>query len=250
MREFLLVSLLCSFVFGFEVIDIKEAKYYYETNSALFIDARDFKKYQKGTIAKAINLPSKRYKRFKKFLPIDKSATIVIFCGGVNCTLSVKLSKKLEKLGYTNIKRFAEGFPKWRALKFPVMAKPTKCKNQKPKKVSVYGVKLVLNQDSSINKEWFNSFLKRDSLPEGVLVVDVRDKSQFKKFHLKGAVNIPFINGKIDTQKLKDAKAIIFYCNSGIVSARAKESLSEELKRKTFIVDDNLNCKEGVCLFE
>ena len=230
---------------AYDVIDIEKTKYYYETNSALFIDARDFKKYYKGTIAKAINVPLKRYKRFKKFLPIDKSATIVIFCGGVDCNLSKKLSFKLEKLGYTNIKQFSEGYPKWKALNLPIIAKPIKCKNQKPKKVVINGIKLMLNSDNTINKEWFNSI---KSFPKGLIVVDVRDKEHFNKAHIKGAINLPF-KDSIDTAKLKDAKAIIFYCNSGIISTNAKESLNSSLKRKTFIIDDTLVCNSG-CLFK
>ena len=218
---------------GYETIDIEKAKYYYETNSALFIDARDFKKYSKGTIAKAINVPIKRYKRFKKFLPIDKNATIVTFCGGEECNLSKKLSLKLEKLGYKNIKRFSKGFPKWKALKLPIMATPIKCKFQKPKEVVVNGVKLMLNRDNTINIEWFKSL---KSYPKGLVVVDVRDKAQYNKSHLKGAINIPF-NRSFNISSLKD-KVAILYCNSGIISAKAKESLPKKLKKKVFIIDE------------
>jgi len=234
MKRVAILILLTFTLKAYEVIDIEKAKYFYETNSALFIDVRDFKKYTKGTIAKAINVPLKRYKRFKRFLPIDKNATIVTFCGGINCELSKKLSVKLERLGYTNIKQFAKGFPKWMALKLPVMAKPIKCKNQKPKRVLVNGVELMLNSDNSVNIEWFNSL---NSFPKGLVVVDVRDKKQYKKAHIKGAINLPFKN-RLDTAKLKDAKAIVLYCNSGIISANAKESLDSSLKKKTFIIDE------------
>ena len=235
------VSILLLFVIiplnAYEVIDIEKAKQYYETNSALFIDARDFKKYTKGTIAKAINVPLKRYKRFKKFLPIDKNAIIVTFCGGINCELSKKLSVKLERLGYTNIKQFANGYPKWRALNLPIMAKPIKCKNQKPKKVIVNGVELMLNSDSSINLEW----LKKEGIKKkDITIVDVRKKVQFNKYHIQGAINLPFVNNKMDISQIKDKKVIIFYCNSGLISAMAKESLSNELKSKVFIVDESI----------
>jgi len=219
---------------AYETIDIEKAKQYYETNSALFIDARDFKKYIKGTIAKAINVPLKRYKRFKKFLPIDKNATIVTFCGGINCKLSKKLSLKLERLGYSNIKQFSQGFPKWKALKLPIMAKPIKCSAQKTKKLLVDGIEVVLNDDNTINIDWFRSLKK---VPNGLLIVDVREKKEYQQAHIKGALSLPF-KGKLNSKKLNRAKAVILYCNSGIKSANAKESLDDSLKKKVFIIDE------------
>jgi rhodanese-related sulfurtransferase len=241
-----LISLLLplSTLYCFETISIEKVKFYYGTNSALFIDARDFKKYLKGTIPKAINIPLKRYKRFKKFLPIDKNSTIVIFCGGINCNLSKKLSKKLEKFGYTNIKQFNEGFPKWSSLKLPIMAKPIKCRDRKTKEATINGVKLVLNEDKTVNSKWLNSYLINHKLPDEVILVDVRSKEQFSKAHIKEAINLSFQNGKIDESRLKSGKVFIFYCNSGIISAEARESLSEPLKKRVFIVDDTLKCKE------
>ncbi len=152
--------------------------------------------------------------------------------------MSKKLSKKIERFGYTNIKQFEDGFPKWKALKLPIMAKPIKCQDLKPKRVIVNGVELFLNRDSSVNVEWLkNVIANKKLLSSGILLVDVREPQQFKKNHVEGAVNIPFINDSIDKSKLQDAKAIIFYCNSGIISANAKESLDTELK-KSLVVDE------------
>jgi rhodanese-related sulfurtransferase len=244
--------LLSTNLFGFEVIGIEKAKYYYNTNSAIFIDARDYRKYSKGTVSKALNIPLKRYKRFKKFLPIDKSATIVIFCGGINCSLSKKLSKKLEGFGYSNIKQFAEGFPKWKALKLPTMARPIKCRDLKPKRVVIDGVELFLNEDDTVNIEWLNGKIESGGVGASTLLVDVRDAKQFKLSHVKGAINIPFRDGAIDSGRLRGRKVVIFYCNSGIVSASAKESIEDEdLKKRVFTFDDSLECDEkGQCLFK
>ncbi len=46
-------------------------------------------------------------------LPEEKSVLLVYYCGGFKCPLSHKSAFKAEKLGYTNVKVYAAGYPDW-----------------------------------------------------------------------------------------------------------------------------------------
>ena len=44
----------------------------------------------------------------------DKSALIVTYCGGPQCSLSVHLADRLRTLGYENVLEYRPGFEGWR----------------------------------------------------------------------------------------------------------------------------------------
>ncbi len=54
-----------------------------------------------------------------KALP-DKTAEIVTYCANPRCTASPMLAKRLQKLGYTNVKEFPGGIAGWKAAGKPV----------------------------------------------------------------------------------------------------------------------------------
>ena len=43
----------------------------------------------------------------------DKDTLLIFYCGGLECVLSHNSAFKAEKLGYTNIRVYAEGTPDW-----------------------------------------------------------------------------------------------------------------------------------------
>lgn len=81
----------------------------------LLIDARPAaRKYDLGHIPTAINIPDTQFDKLAPtMLPPDKSMLLVFYCEGYDCILSHNAAHKAEKLGYTNVRVFAEGFPGW-----------------------------------------------------------------------------------------------------------------------------------------
>lgn len=57
------------------------------------------------------------------------------------------------------------------------------------------------------------------------IIVDVREKIEYQKGHIKDAINIPV--GKLENSKLKKSKKIIVYCKSGTRSNKAYEILKK-----------------------
>lgn len=149
------------------------------------VDARPGKrKYAKGHIPGAINIFDRDFNKMKAKLPSDKGSLLIYYCGGVKCMLSHKSAFKAEKLGYTNIKVYAEGFPNWK-------------KNGGLVAVSI-------------------PFLKKqiESKP-GIVVVDSRPKKRkYNKGHIPGAISIFDKNFSKMTDKLPADKTtpLYFYC--------------------------------------
>lgn len=152
----------------------------------MIIDSRPKRaKYDKGYIPSAISMPDSKFEELKGNLPENKDALLIFYCGGLKCKLSHKSAKKAEALGYTNVKVFAEGFPKWKSTPGNYYA------------VELVAVKTLMEAEAPL------------------MVIDSRPKrAKYDKGHIPGAVSIP--DSKFDEFKglLPQDKSIplIFYC--------------------------------------
>lgn len=152
----------------------------------MLIDARPYKpKYIKGHIPMAISIPASQFDKMTDKLPADKNSLLIFYCGGLKCKLSHKSAAKAEKLGYTNVKVFAEGYPKWISEK---------------------------SHYPAVSAEWVKSQIDRGN---EMTLVDARPKqAKYDKGHIPTAISIP------DTyfDKFKDqlpedkGKLVVFYC--------------------------------------
>jgi len=84
-----------------------------QPENVMIIDSRPKHKYASGHIPTAINIPDSQFDQFKHLLPEKKSSILIFYCMGPTWKLSHKSAWKAEKLGYKNVKVFAEGFPAW-----------------------------------------------------------------------------------------------------------------------------------------
>lgn len=82
----------------------------------MLIDSRPAaRQYDPGHIPGAINIPDSKFDQLAGSLPQDRNTLLLFYCGGVECKLSHNSAFKAEKLGYTNIRVYAEGYPDWAA---------------------------------------------------------------------------------------------------------------------------------------
>jgi rhodanese-related sulfurtransferase len=170
----------------------------------VIVDARPKrKKYDKGHLPGAISIPDSQFNKLKSNLPKDKAKLVVFYCGGFKCKLSHKSAAKAMALGYTNVKVFSAGYPAWKEI--VASAAPAKVKAGK--------------EEGSIDIETFKQIMAKN--PKSVMLIDVRDKDEFKTGSLKTAVNIPVdqLEAKIKTLPLD--KPVVFVCGTG---ARSGES--------------------------
>ena len=152
----------------------------------MIIDSRPAtRKYDIGHIPGAVNIPDTQYDELApKMLPPDKSMLLIFYCEGPECGLSHKGAFKAEKLGYTNIVVFTEGYPEW-------------AKQGNMGAVSPAFVKKQLDAKAPIT------------------LIDSRPKARkYDKGHVPGAISIPDSEFDKLTDKLPTDKtaSLIFYC--------------------------------------
>ncbi len=150
----------------------------------MLIDSRPAaRQYDPGHIPGAINIPDSKFDQMAGSLPQDKSTLLIFYCGGVECMLSHNSAFKAEKLGYTNIRVYADGSPNW-------AAKGT------GQAVSAAYIKKLLDEKASF------------------LLIDARPKRMFDKGAIPGAMNISDSEFDKHVDKLPADKAtpLIYYC--------------------------------------
>ena len=148
------------------------------------IDARPAaRQYDVAHIPGAINIPDSKFDQMRDQLPADKGKLVIVYCGGVECMLSHNVAHKMEKLGYTNIKVYADGNPAWSKAGLPMS-------------VSTAYVKKLIDEK------------------ENFVLVDARPGRLFSKGHVPGAVSIPDSEFDKHVDKLPADKAVslVFYC--------------------------------------
>lgn len=172
-----------------KLVDVDAVKKYAvlpKPDGVLIIDSRPVaRKYDPGHIPTAVSLPDTKFDEMApQILPQDKATPLIFYCDGVECMLSHKGAFKAEKLGYTNISVYAEGYPDW-------------IKKGNIGAVSPAYIKKLIDEKAAI------------------VLVDSRPKArQYDKGHIPGAISIPDSDFDKMTDKLPADKAtpLYFYC--------------------------------------
>jgi rhodanese-related sulfurtransferase len=172
-----------------DIVDIEFVKAHIGVpmpEAVVLIDARPKRaKYDKGHIPGAISIPDTYFDKGKSQLPEDKNALLIFYCGGLKCKLSHKSAAKAEALGYTNVKVFAEGFPRW-------MKEP--------------------GHYASVDVDWVK---KQVAGNKEIVLVDARPKrAKYDKGHIPGAISIPdtYFDKQKDQLPEDKSKLVVFYC--------------------------------------
>lgn len=159
-----------------------------KVDGVLLIDARPTaRKYDVGHIPTAINIPDTQFDKLAaSLLPQDKSTLLLFYCEGYDCMLSHNSAAKAEKLGYTQVRVFAEGFPGWVA-------------GGNLQAVSPAHIKKLIDEKASFT------------------LIDARPKERkYDLGHIPGAISLP--DSQFDSLAPKllpgdKAAALYFYCD-------------------------------------
>ena len=169
-----------------------------EQKHMVLIDARTKEEYQEAHISGAISIPEKNFDESISLLPSDKGSLLVFYCNGVKCGKSKKAARKADDLGYKNILIYSEGFPVWEEKGLKIVPGPDYAKKIETIKVKPAELKALI-----------------DAKQGDVVIVDVRDESEFKEGHIPTAINIPVETFALRSETLPKEKKIIVYCNTG-----------------------------------
>ncbi|MCU7929160.1 MAG: rhodanese-like domain-containing protein [Candidatus Thiodiazotropha sp. (ex Codakia rugifera)] len=180
---------------------------------SILVDARPEKKFRKGSVPTAINIPYRKFDGLTQLLPAEKDKELIFFCGGYKCPLSPKSAKKAIQLGYTKVKLFQSGYPGWKKV----------AGNSTSPMITAGGEK------GSISIESFTRLIRDD--PESFYWVDVRDRVEIDvdgTFGGKTALWIPMDEFETAIPTLPADKPLVFYCNNGARSMDAYDILQEK----------------------
>ncbi len=169
-------------------------------DGVLIIDSRPTERmYDPGHIPTAVSIPDSQFEKMTDKLPADKATLLVFYCGGVDCPLSHKSAFKAEKLGYGNVKVYAEGYPDW-------------LKKGNIGAVSVAFLKKQMDEKTPM------------------LIVDSRPKARmYDKGHIPGAVSIPDSNFDAARLPVDKATPLYFYCG-GLACPLSSKSAEKAAK--------------------
>jgi rhodanese-related sulfurtransferase len=194
---------------SYPVISTDELKSLFDKKDKfVLIDARTKQEYAESHIVNAVNIPDKKLEDNLALLPKDRGSLLIIYCNGVKCGKSKRLSQKLEPLGFTNIRIYLEGIPVWEEKNLPLVTG-----SDYNKKIEATIIKPAALQKMISGKK------------DDYVLVDVRDAAEYKEGHIPGAINIPSETFAAGSGVLPREKKIIVYCNTGSRSYLAYKKL-------------------------
>lgn len=101
---------------GMEPISLRELLKRADAGEAIILDVRPSEEYASGHIRGSLSVPLAELRRRLKTL--DKDREIVAYCRGPYCVLAAEAVALLRRFGRT-ARRFADGYPQWRAAGYP-----------------------------------------------------------------------------------------------------------------------------------
>lgn len=91
-----------------------------EATSVVPVDALPESYYAQQHLPGALNLVADDVEARAATLLPDKNAAIVTYCSNPACPNSGQVAAKLESLGYSNVRKYAEGIQDWVEAGLPV----------------------------------------------------------------------------------------------------------------------------------
>ena len=91
-----------------------------DADAVTVVEALSAPYFASGHLPGAINIPHTEVKALAAALLPDKDAAIVTYCSNTACANSGVALAQLRKLGYTNVRKYAEGKQDWEAAGLPL----------------------------------------------------------------------------------------------------------------------------------
>ena len=172
---------------------------------AAIIDVRPPDAFSKSHIQGARNVPSATVAT----AGIEKTATVVVYCGEDPCPLTTGAAQRLSADGYGSVSILEGGLPAWIAKGYPVesgLGQPA-AQARKTDSLPATAAKAMLDAGTA-------------------LAVDVRSAEEFHAGHLPGAVSAPVEGLDAASARLPKDKELIVYDRQADRSRKAQQKLA------------------------
>lgn len=196
-------------------------------DNCFIIDVRAPSDYEKGHAKGAVNIPNSEMPKMIDKIPTDKP--LLIYCyTGQSAALA---SMPLQALGY-NVFSISRGYPALEKAGFetstmPVVFKPATnafpadeaSKATRTGIIATYDTLIKqmlagkLFVDGAVVKKWLATESGK------YILVDLRASDDYRKAHVKGAINIPLAELAARFGELSKDKTVVVYCYTGQTAA-------------------------------
>jgi rhodanese-related sulfurtransferase len=107
---------------GVKTVNLEQAFQLWEKGEILIIDARHVEDYRELHVERAINFPPDKWHELATtgLAGMEKDHQILVYCSQESCDDALKLSGKLQSLGFTRVMAFTGGFRAWDEAGYPV----------------------------------------------------------------------------------------------------------------------------------
>jgi rhodanese-related sulfurtransferase len=103
------------------IVSLDNAKTLFESDAALFLDARSRSEFARGHVRGALSLPWQGvdgyFMEIADRFPMDK--TIITYCDGETCDLSHELALFLKEMGFADVRVLVNGWTVWQRAGLP-----------------------------------------------------------------------------------------------------------------------------------
>lgn len=203
------------------------------------LDARPYSLYFKSHIPNSMHLDNTQYLvRYSNYMPIEKDALIITYCGGFDCIKSHTLAEDLMKDGYHNVRVYAGGMPTWQASNLPTFG--------------MEGIRTNFDVAAGkVNRGLTPAQFVEKMQGPNVLVVDVRSPAERANGAIKGSINIPDGDihanpAAIASQLPADKNTIILiHCASGARAGGVVDKIADLGYPNTFYLDSRITIDEN-----
>ncbi len=91
-----------------------------DAGSVTVVEALGQSYFEQGHLPGAVNIPHTEVAQLAPSLLPDKDAAIVVYCSNTQCQNSAIAQGELRRMGYTNVRKYAEGKQDWEAAGLPL----------------------------------------------------------------------------------------------------------------------------------
>jgi rhodanese-related sulfurtransferase len=99
-----------------------------DAGAVTVVDALPASYFEQAHLPGALNLVEADVEAEAPRLLPDKDAAIVTYCSNAACPNSQNVASKLERLGYTNVRKYRDGIQDWSEAGLPIEAGRTSSK--------------------------------------------------------------------------------------------------------------------------
>jgi rhodanese-related sulfurtransferase len=93
-----------------------------DAGTVTVVEALGPKYFEQGHLPGAVNVPHTEVAELAPSLLPDRDAAIVVYCSNLQCPNSSIAQGELLRMGYTNVRKYAEGKQDWEAAGLPLEA--------------------------------------------------------------------------------------------------------------------------------